>query len=193
MVETHPDDKDLRLLATSKSNLAMKAGSLTYTIVTADNDTAKVAWVSTTNLDAGDILNPDTSELHKAEAWLRAALADGPIPSKDVEAMAKADETAWITVRRAKVTLDVECKKDRSGGSWRWPLAQGAQDAQEGELPIQKADQRNRPLGFELGAARVRLNGGCRTASICGPCPLTASLTQNLVRKIRPTPVRTLA
>ena len=68
MVETHPDDKDLRLLATSKSNLAMKADSLTYTIVTADSDTAKVAWVSTTNLDAHDILNPDTSELHNAEA-----------------------------------------------------------------------------------------------------------------------------
>jgi RecA-family ATPase len=68
VVETYPDDKDLRLLATSKSNLAMKADSLTYTIVTADNDTAKVAWVSTTNLDADDILNPDTSELHKAEA-----------------------------------------------------------------------------------------------------------------------------
>ena len=67
-METYLDDKDLRLLATSKSNLAMKADSLTYTIVTADNDTAKVAWVSTTNLDADDILNPDTSELHKAEA-----------------------------------------------------------------------------------------------------------------------------
>lgn len=68
VVETYPYDKDLRMLATSKSNLAMKADSLTYTIVTADNDTAKVAWVSTTNLDADDILNPDTSELHKAEA-----------------------------------------------------------------------------------------------------------------------------
>ena len=127
-------------------------------------------------------------------------MADGPIPSKDVEAMAKADEIAWITVRRTKDTLDVECKKDGSGGSWRWPLAQGAQDAQKDELPIQKADQRNRPLGFELGAARVRLKEGCRTvnegcriASICGPGPLTASLTQSLVRKIRPTPVRTSA
>ena len=124
-------------------------------------------------------------------------MADGPIPSKDVEAMAKADEIAWITVRRAKDTLNAKRTVPAALGDGLLPLAQ---DAQEGELPIQKADQRNRPLGFELGAARVRLNGGCRTvnegcriASICGPCPLKASLTQNLARKIRPTPVRTLA
>jgi hypothetical protein len=119
VIEEHPN-KDLRVLAVSKSNLAKKAASLTYSITTADNGTAKVAWGAVTNLNADDILHPDMSELAKAMAWLRELLEDGPMPQEVVKAKAKDEGVAWRTLERAKSKLGV--KSEKSGKQWTWHL-----------------------------------------------------------------------
>ena len=138
VVETHPDNSDLRVLATSKSNLAEKAASLTYSITTAENNTAKVAWGKATGLDADDILNPDTSEVGKAKDWLALQLRDMPIPALTIKADAKEAGISEKTLYRAKDALGVKSLKDGFGGSWRWhPVedgqgGQGSQHSQDG-------------------------------------------------------------
>jgi hypothetical protein len=77
VVEEHPDNKDLRVFAVSKSNLAKKAVSLTYSIATADNGTARIAWGAATNLDANDIGLPPLERTRSPYA----TLASSSLPS----------------------------------------------------------------------------------------------------------------
>jgi len=116
VVEEHPDNKDIRVLAMNKANLAHKAGSLTYSIITAENNTARIAWGSTTYLDADDILNPDTSRVEEAMAWLATELKDMPLPANTVLEDAKQKGISKKTLYRAKDALRVESKKDGLGG-----------------------------------------------------------------------------
>ena len=130
MVDEHPENENLRVLAVNKANLAEKADSLTYTITTADNGAALVQWGATTELDADDILNPHTSKLNEAKTWLRGALSDGPVLSEDIKAKAKREGIKERTLIRAKDELGVEAEKDGPNGSWRWHL-EDCQDSQE--------------------------------------------------------------
>jgi len=135
VVEEHPDNKDLRVLAMNKSNLAVKAASLTYSITTAGNESAKVLWGSATGLDADDILNPDTSEVGKAMAWLADKLRDVHLPSNTVFEEGREAGFSKKTIQRAKDALGVKAKKDGLGGTWRWHLedGQGSQDGQDSQ------------------------------------------------------------
>jgi hypothetical protein len=133
VVEAHPDNDDLRVLAVSKSNLAEKPASLTYSITTAENNAAKVQWGKATNLNADDILNPDTSEVGKAKAWLATRLRDMPLPATTVLDDAEAAGISKKTLYRAKDALGVESKKDGLGGTWRWHLVEGGQGSQGGQ------------------------------------------------------------
>jgi len=133
VVEQHPDDEDLRVLAVNKSNLAEKSESLTYSIATAENDAAKVQWGKTTNLNADDILNPDTSEVGKAKEWLDTKLRDMPLPATTVFNDAEEAGIAKKTLYRAKDALGVESKKDGLGNTWRWHLVEDGQGSQGGQ------------------------------------------------------------
>ncbi len=138
VVEAHPDNKDLRVLAMNKSNLAEKAASFTYSVTTAENDAAKVAWGTTTDLDADDILNPDTSEVGKAMAWLTDKLRDVPLPSNTVFEEGREAGFSKKTIQRAKDALNIKAKKDGLGGTWRWHLedGQGSQDSQDSQRKV---------------------------------------------------------
>jgi hypothetical protein len=114
----------------NKSNLAERAPSLTYSITTADNDSAKVAWGKATGLDANDILNPDTTEVGKAKDWLASKLRDTALPATTVKADAKKEGISEKTLHRAKDALGVKSKKDGLGATWRWHLIQDGQDGQ---------------------------------------------------------------
>jgi RecA-family ATPase len=133
VVEEHPDNKDLRVLAMNKSNLSEKAASLTYSVTTAENDAAKAVWGTTTELDADDVLNPDTSEVGKAKEWLTDKLRDMPWPTTTVLKEGKEVGFSEKTIRRAKDALNVKSKKDGQGGCWRWHLedSQRFQDCQD--------------------------------------------------------------
>jgi Bifunctional DNA primase/polymerase, N-terminal/AAA domain/Primase C terminal 1 (PriCT-1) len=133
VVETHPDNKDLRVLAMNKANLAEKAASLTYTITTAANDAARVVWGSATDLNADDILNPDTSEIGKAMDWLKSTLRDMPLPQKTVMDEGKAAGLSEKTIYRAKSALGIKSKRDGLGHTWRWHLTQDGQGSQDGQ------------------------------------------------------------
>jgi RecA-family ATPase len=133
VVEAHPDNDDLRVLAVSKSNLAEKPASLTYSITTAENNAAKVQWGKATNLNADDILNPDTSEVGKAKTWLATKLRDMPLPATTVLDEAEAEGISKKTLYRAKDALGAESKKDGLGNTWRWHLVEDGQGSQGGQ------------------------------------------------------------
>ncbi|MDP9381368.1 MAG: AAA family ATPase [Chloroflexota bacterium] len=120
VVEAHPDNKDLRVLAMNKSNLAEKAASLTYSITTAENDAAKVLWGATSELNADDLLNPkqEDGEESRAVAWLNDTLEEGPVLQEVIKATAEGAGISWRTLERAKSSLGVKSKKD--GKKWAW-------------------------------------------------------------------------
>ena len=130
MVEKHPTDKDVRVLAMAKGNLAKKAESLTYRITTSDG-IARIRWEGTIDLDADELVNPDTSEAARAEAWLRAVLKDGPVLRDDIEKWSEKVGISWRTLERVKRELRIKSKKDGVNSKWRWyPLDEDRQDRQ---------------------------------------------------------------
>ena len=133
VVEQHPDNEDLRVLAVNKSNLAEKANRLTYSVTTADNGAARVQWGKVTNLNAEEILNPDTSEVGKAKEWLTTELRDMPLPATTVLDNAEEAGIAKKTLYRAKDALGVESKRDRLRNIWRWHLVEDGQGSQDGQ------------------------------------------------------------
>jgi putative DNA primase/helicase len=58
----------------------------------------------------------------EAVAFLEAALANGPRPAARLLEAARRAGLAEKTVRRAKVALGVEARKDGARGGWWWGL-----------------------------------------------------------------------
>lgn len=130
VVEEHPDDKDQRVLSVTKSNLAEKATSLTYSVVTAENHSARVAWGNAIDLTADELLESDNNKPNKQDAaaqWLENKLSSGPVLSTEIRSQAKQTGIADRTLDRAKKSLGVEAIKN---GSWYWQL-QDCQERQE--------------------------------------------------------------
>lgn len=63
---------------------------------------------------------PPTTAQERAKAFLRDALAYGPMPSSEVRERAETQGLAWRTVERASRALGVETSK--IGKSWTWSL-----------------------------------------------------------------------
>lgn len=125
---TAPDDPR-RVLAVTASNLAREAPALRWSLVASadDPDVAVVAWGETCALTPDQLLaRPDAEEagaLGEAGEWLRAELAAGPRPPKEVQAAARKAGIAWRTIERAKGKAGVISRKDGFDGVWVWALA----------------------------------------------------------------------
>jgi hypothetical protein len=130
VVEAHPDDTEVKVLAMTKSNLGKKAASLTYTITTAENGAAKVDWGEITDLNADDLVTTNGSALGEAKAWLRVELSEGRRWSEEVKEAATKADISEMTLRRARKELSVKIKKIQGRSYWALEDAQLAQDAQ---------------------------------------------------------------
>jgi archaellum biogenesis ATPase FlaH len=130
VVETHPDDKEPKVLAITKNILGKKADSLTYNITTADNGACKVEWGGTIDLDANDLVTTNGTELGRAKTWLREELSKGRRWCEDVKKAAQEAEISAITLRRARQELGIKIKKIQGRSYWALEDAQLAQDAQ---------------------------------------------------------------
>ncbi len=134
-----PDDAEgehgnRRVLAVTSSNLAKLASSLAYRITTATITgdtgeaitTAAINYVGESNASGHDLLRQqhgeERTERDGAVDFLRAELADGPRPVKELKAEAKAAGITEITLQRAKATLGVRPSKTGFGGGWEWSL-----------------------------------------------------------------------
>jgi hypothetical protein len=131
IVGKDPDNNDQRVLAITKSNIAIEAQSLAYKIV--EDDTLKVAkieWLGTTGHRANDLLNdPNPCERpaqNEAEEVLRSILQAGPLPAKEVKRLANDAGISKRTIDRAKASLKIRSVKTGAPGSavqvWKWEL-----------------------------------------------------------------------
>ncbi len=138
LVAKDPEDEKRRVLAPLKSNLAAPAPSLAFVLTGAANGAVRVEWKGETSHTADALLAPpvdpeERSALDEAMEFLRDALRDRPMWSKQVKQEAKEADISDATLRRAKLALGVRSTKE-SDGSWVWALpkerTQDEQDAQ---------------------------------------------------------------
>jgi putative DNA primase/helicase len=159
--EPREDGIDRRVLAVIKSNLAAKPASLAYRLVNDDlYGVARVVWEEEVSYSAADLLGVHRVERpspkqDKAEAMLRALLADGPKLRSWIQEQTERKRLSWKTVQRAADALEVEAErrpepgKRGRGPSW-WSLPNtGHEDATEpgeqGEVSPQVSDAATSP------------------------------------------------
>jgi 5S rRNA maturation endonuclease (ribonuclease M5) len=126
----NPDVPEQHLMLPGKMNLAREQTGLSYTLREGEPDIVVVSWGEAVSITADAVLEPEDieerSERLEAVDWLRGLLSGGPIPAKQIEADAKAAGLAWITVRRAKITLGAVSKHGDFDQGWTWQLPQDA-------------------------------------------------------------------
>ena len=146
-----PEDKDKKVFIHVKSNFGPIMPALNYSITD-----GRFSWGGESSLTAEQVLAvpSDTTErgkLDEAKDFLQELLANGPLPSPQVEKAARAAGISPITLRRAKDVLGVKAKKNSFGGGWAWELpdrrcSSSPEDAQDSHR--RKHDH----LGVEMSA-----------------------------------------
>jgi hypothetical protein len=138
MVRQHPNDPEVRVLVSTKSNLARKPASLGYRLETNPvNETAAVRWVGVVELSADELFARETQltleqrdEEGEAATWLRGYLMSVS-GSAEVAAIRTAAVKAGIgfeALRKAKRRMGVQSSgKAGPGGSWSWTLPSGTE------------------------------------------------------------------
>jgi hypothetical protein len=148
-----PENEQRRILAQSKINTARLGPSLAYKIVSVEHDlltptgdivtveAPRLDWDGLSPLTATDLASPpltndeDVSTLDQARAFLRAALADGPLRAEEVFNAAKHAGIATATLRRAKALESIKAQRcpladvpsrDRP---WEWLLPTAEEDS----------------------------------------------------------------
>lgn len=122
-----PNNKERRAVAHVKSNLAKEGPVLGYSIED-DGATGVFLWLGASDLTAAQMLAPDPdpeeeTALRQAMDYLEAALADGPVPSREIMKDAKAQGISERTLYRAKERLGIRARKQPGkGGGWEWEL-----------------------------------------------------------------------
>lgn len=142
--------EDKRILARAKSNIGPDDGGFEYHLEQTEPlpgiHASHIAWGKAVEGSARELLTdpaPEDGDAEEAatakdtaQEFLMQLLADGPTPTKTVQAEAKEAGISWATVRRASDALGV--KKRKSEGGWYWSLSnlliQGAQLAQPSDV-----------------------------------------------------------
>jgi hypothetical protein len=133
VVGKDPQDENRRVLASTKNNLAMPPASLMFGLEEADGGSVRVDWLGNSEVSAKDLLATPQDHEHadarsEAVEFLEEALANGPLPAKQVIEEADDAGIAEKTLRRAKKALDVVAYREnttgekRGSGRWLWML-----------------------------------------------------------------------
>ncbi len=136
LLARHPDDRDLRVLAQTKSNLGPPAPTLGFRLVPDAAGRPSVRWTGPVDLTADELCA--TAEpvgkrpRERAAEWLRAELANGPRKAGELTAAAAAVGITERTLDRAKKELGIKAVQVRQGGrsEWVWsdPAVKGRPD-----------------------------------------------------------------
>lgn len=139
VVAKDPDDDAARVLARSKCNIGAPVASRSFAIVTSPDDpeVGVVQWRGESRHGADDLTAPAQPEprgpMEEAIAFLRAELTDGPRPTAEIDAAAKAAGHAERTMKRARAQLRVT--STRVGGRWILALPNDATPVAGGAAP----------------------------------------------------------
>lgn len=129
------DTGERRILAVAKCNVAEKAGSVAYTLVSdPDRGCARIEWLGGSALSADELVAPnqsaeERSAVDEAAEWLQSVLTDGPQQAAVLRNLAQNEGISWASLKRAKDKLGVEHKRDENakGRPSSWSLAITAQ------------------------------------------------------------------
>jgi len=162
LVAPDPDDPETRVFAATKSNLGRLPTSLQFRVIEVMKEAAngekfavsKIAWRGISERSASELLaqpasEDDRSAVDDAVEFLHEALAEGPTPTKKVQAEAKARGLSWRTVRRAKAKAGVKSQKSSYRGDWMLELPRGPNDVQDVQPKNMATFERNGHLGTE--------------------------------------------
>lgn len=126
VIAEDPDNHERRILAPTKSNLGPRTSSLAYRIE-AEDDVPRIVWDGTSDHTAEALLTQSTAEQKsqrtQAKDFLREVLAEGPMDSAKVQAMAEDHGLKRNTVWNAKKELGVRARKVGYQGAWSWELS----------------------------------------------------------------------
>jgi putative DNA primase/helicase len=171
-----PDDKERRLFLSAKNNLAEPPQGLAFRLeerIVGEGEgivTSRVDWepepVVTTADEALAADGKSSLALAEAEDFLQALLADGEVPSKQVEEEAQEIGITKATLRRAKKKLGIKPNKDSMQGGWVCALPNtlnSTEDARVKSLSTFGTDERLRtqtphtdmPSGGKMSEDRI--------------------------------------
>lgn len=163
LVGRNPDKPEERIIAIVKNNLAPPAKSVAFEL-----RDGQFFWIGDSEVSADQLLAVHDEEgrdaLAEASAFLQQALADGERPSKEVEAEAKSQGIAAMTLKRARWSVGVAVRREGFGanGKWLWSL-RGSSSAEgpdspkgfkqaKSERPSPDSDSLRPPKGFNPGS-----------------------------------------
>lgn len=145
LVAVDPNDKDRRILASIKCNMAQRPPALSF-LLQNTGQVARIEWLGECSYEADELTAPPAPgesgrALTVARDFLQQLLGAGAsIPQREVAHAAAERGISMATLRRARHALPVNVKKDAHG--WWWSLGtsheegdQGAQDAQDAQRP----------------------------------------------------------
>lgn len=132
VVAPDPDDEtgETRVLASTKSNLAVAPPAMTYRLESApESHVARVVWLGESSHRADSLLastahGDEKTERDEAVEWLTNYLADegGVAKAGDVIKAAARDGIAKTTLTRARQRAGVTTEKAGFGGGWLWRI-----------------------------------------------------------------------
>lgn len=136
VVAKDPENEARRLFLPLKNNIGNDQTGLAFAVQSAQIEspaglieTSRVLWeVEAVMVTADEALAPaqdpeERSAVEDAAEFLRALLANGPVPSKRVRADADGAGHSWRTIQRARKALGIEVVKAGLRGGWEWRLA----------------------------------------------------------------------
>lgn len=130
LIARDPDDEGVRVLASTKSNIAEQPGSLAYRIES-HGTTARVEWTGPSSHDPTSLLattggaEKSSTLVEDAVAWLIDELAAGPRPAVELMKEGKAAGFTERTMTRAKALGKIGSFRTNLGGTrgagvWFW-------------------------------------------------------------------------
>ena len=123
-VEAHPNDPDKRLLLHLKGNLSAAAKSLEFRIVGTSNGNSSFEWIGMSDMTIHDIGMDDQKRkaprpIDLAVEFIKEKLAEGPMRSAGLKALAKSEGIAERTFTRAIDVLGVTNFRKKPKGAKR--------------------------------------------------------------------------
>lgn len=127
IVGPDPKDETRRVLAVSKSNLGPVPPSLAYRLVPV-GETSTISWEGDADCSAGEMLAAQREDSEggesrsEIEAFLREALADGPVAIRKLQREAEQAGIQYRTLNRALHRIGAKRTKAGMAGGWYWSL-----------------------------------------------------------------------
>jgi putative DNA primase/helicase len=130
-VKRDEDDEPRRVLVRAKSNIGPDDGGFAYALERIEAapgvEGQRVLWLEALAGTAREVLaeaeadpSDDADSASDVEAFIRACLANGPLPAKAFRADAEGAGYQWHTVQRTAKRMGAESRKDGMHGGWRW-------------------------------------------------------------------------